>query len=235
MNPLNTGLSRRLVTYLEPKSPAAEAFRMLRTNLQFLGLDKPLQSLLVTSATPSEGKSLNSANLAIAYAQAGAHVCLVDADMRRPVLAKMFSLDNWAGLTTALARNRSVDEYLQVTEVPGLTVLTSGPVPPNPAELLGSQRMLGLMRQLEESFDTIIFDTPPVLAVADAATLAPRVSGALLVVRAGQVGYPQAQRAKEALEGVKAQILGVVLDGVKHGGSESYYYDYYDSPRKQWN
>ncbi len=222
-------ISKMVITHHDPGAPASEAFRVLRTNLQFMGLDKPLKSVIVTSATPGEGKSTTIANLAVAFAQTGARVCLVDADLRRPTVAKNFGVQNWAGLTTALIGQAELDSCLQETAVSGLTVLTSGPIPPNPAELVGSRRMADLLRTLEERFDIVLVDTAPVLAVTDAALLSRSVDGVLLVVRSGQVDYHQVNRAKEALEQVKARVLGVVLGAVKPEGRDGYYYYYYRS------
>ncbi len=227
---MSTGtLDNKLVTILAPSEPAAEAYRVLRTNLQFMGLDKPLQAVAITSATPSEGKSLTCANLAAAFAQAGQRVLLVDADLRRPTQAKLFGLNRraWGGLTTVLAGTQELAEAVQETPVPGLSLLASGPIPPNPAEMLGAQRMTDLLEKMKAQWDLVIVDTPPVLAVADASILAPRLDGVILVVRAGQVSYPQAKRAKEALDAVKARMLGTVVDGVQSQGRDGYYYYYY--------
>ncbi|HWI52857.1 MAG TPA: CpsD/CapB family tyrosine-protein kinase [Symbiobacteriaceae bacterium] len=222
-------LSKMIVTHHDPGAIASEAYRVLRTNLQFLGLDEPLRTMLVTSATPGEGKSTTVANLAVAFAQTGARVCLVDADLRRPTVAKLFGLDNWSGLTTALIGQAPLTECLRPTDVPGLSVMTSGPIPPNPAELLGSARMSTLLGQLTDSFDMVLVDSPPVLAVTDAAVLAPKVGGVLMVVRSGNVDHRQVTRAKEAIEAVKAKVLGVVLSAVQPEGRDGYYYYYYHS------
>lgn len=221
-------MSKMLITHQDPAALASESFRVLRTNLQFLGLDKPLKSILVTSATPSEGKSTTIANLAIAFAQTGAKVCLVDADLRRPTVAKLFGLDNWSGLTTAIISRGAVDEVVRESSVPGLWVLTSGPIPPNPSELLGTNRMAELIAALEAQFDMVLIDTPPLLAVTDAAVLAPRAGGVIMVVRSGRVARQQVIRAKEALTAVKANLLGAVLDGFQPEGRDGYYY-YYQS------
>lgn len=234
---MRRAMSGELAAHLDPKGPAAEAFRVLRTNLQFMGLDAPLKSLLVTSAAPSEGKSTVSANLAVSFAQAGSNVCLVDADLRKPRLHKVFGADNWRGLTTAVVNQNGLEADLQPTGVEGLTLLTSGPIPPNPAEILGSGRMQNLLTELEERFDMVVLDTPPTLAVTDAIVLAPRVGGAILVVRAGHVARQQVKRAQEALAAVKANLLGVVLDGVKNDDPKGgyYYYSYYGDGGKRAN
>lgn len=219
-----------LITHRDPMAAASEAFRVLRTNLQFMGLDKPLKSVLVTSATPGEGKSTVAANLAVVFAQNGANVCLIDADLRRPTAHKILGIDSYPGLTTAILGGAGGQEHaVQKTDVPGLKVVPSGPIPPNPAELLGSGKMERFLRELEERFDMVVVDTPPVLAVTDAAVLAPKVGGVLMVTRAGGVARHQVVRAKQALEAVKANVLGAVLDGVQAEGRDGYYYYYYGS------
>jgi len=217
--------AQALITQRDPMAAASEAFRVLRTNLQFMGLDKPLKSILVTSATPGEGKSTVVANLAVAFAQTGAQVCLVDADLRRPMVAKIFGMDNWAGMTTAVVSGP--EGAIRKSSVNGLSLVTSGPIPPNPAELLGSGKMEKFLRELEAQFDMVLIDTPPVLAVTDAAVLAPKVGGVLMVTRSGQVARQQVIRARAALEAVKANVLGAVLDGVEAEGRDGYYYYYY--------
>jgi capsular exopolysaccharide synthesis family protein len=213
-----------LVTHHNTGAAASEAFRVLRTNIQFLSLDEPVKSILITSATPAEGKSTTLANLAVAFTQTGATVCAVDADLRRPTLAKLFDLDNWAGLTTALIGQTPLDEVLRPTTVPGLTLLPSGPLPPNPAELLGSARMSDLLAELTARFDMVLVDSPPVLAVADSAVLAPRLDGVVMAVRAKSVDHRQVARAKEALTAVQARLLGVVMTAVPSSGKDGYYY-----------
>lgn len=225
--------SKMVITHHDPSAAASEAFRVLRTNIQFLGLDQPLKTILVTSASPAEGKTTTIANLAVAFAQSGMRVCIVDADLRRPMVAKTFDIDNWSGLTTALLGQKSVESTVRETTVPGLYVLPSGPIPPNPAELLGSQRMTNLLAELEANFDMVLVDTPPILAVTDAAVLAPKVGGVVLVVRSGKVDRRQALRAKEALAAVKANVLGAVLGAVEGDGEDGYYYYYYGSNEGQ--
>lgn len=219
---------RKLVAYLRPQSPGAEAYRVLRTNLQFMAMDQPLRSILITSSIPEEGKSLTAANLAIAFAQASQNVLLIDADLRRPNVSKMFGTSGrFTGLTSVLAGSVPVEEAIRPGPIPGLSILPSGPIPPNPAELIGSSRMAALLMNLDGLFDLIILDTPPVLAVTDSCALAPRVDGVVIVVRANAVGHPQARRAKEALTAVKARILGVVLDAVQRQSGSRYDYYYY--------
>ena len=182
-----------LVTLNDPRSQAAEAYRTLRTNIQFSSLEKPVRTLLLTSPRPGEDKSVAVANLAITFAQMGSRVALVDADLRRPALHTLFGLSNEQGLTTQLLNAASLaptdnrpDNGLQlVASVPNLRVLTSGPLPPNPAEILSSTPMRDLIERLRAEADYVLFDAPPVLAVTDAAVLATRLEGALLVLRAG--------------------------------------------------
>jgi capsular exopolysaccharide synthesis family protein len=218
---------RTLVNTLGSRSPVIEAYRMLRTNIRFSVVDQELKSLVVTSPAPSEGKSTTAANLAIVLAQSGQKTILVDADLRRPVQHTIFQLPNKQGLTTALVeRSVSVKKYLQPSEVEDLQVLTSGPQPPNPAELLGSQRMRELLNELEEEADIVIVDMPPVLAVTDSSLVAGAASGVLLVLRANSTTFTAARKAVDQLRSVHAKLLGVVLNGVQPG-AEGYYYYYY--------
>lgn len=204
----------KLITLADPRSPVAEAYRSLRTNLEFSSLDKPLRTMIVTSAAPEEGKSTVLANLAVVMAQAGKHVILVDCDLRRPSLHELFGISNHTGLTTALLDEAAAELPLRETGVPGLRLLPSGPLPPNPAELLDSRRMAELIETLRNQADIVLFDAPPVIAVADAAILASKVDGVLLVINAGVTKREHAQRAKAALERVNARLVGTVLNNV---------------------
>jgi len=225
--------SDALVTAAHPRSPISEAYRVLRTNLQFSSLDNPATTLLVTSAGPLEGKTTTAANLGVAMAQAGKRVILVDADLRRPVLHKIFDLPNAVGLTTMFIKDGlDIEEALSPTEVDGLRVLTSGPLPPNPSELLGSQRMESIIERLKDNADVILFDSPPVLAVADASVLATKVVGVLLVVDSGRARSDVCRKGKEALAQVGANILGVALNKVAAGSAAYYYYHYYSQGDK---
>jgi capsular exopolysaccharide synthesis family protein len=204
-----------LITLREPGSAAAEAYRTLRTNILFSSLDRPLRTLLITSTAPNEGKSTTLANLAVTMAQAEQRVLLVDCDLRRPSLHTLFGLSNEQGLTSAILAQDEGVPPLQATSVPGLSVLTSGPLPPRPADLLGSRRMAAMIERLSASADMVLFDTPPVVAVTDAAALAPRVDGVLLVLHAGHTRRDRAREARQLLEKVKANIVGVVLNGAR--------------------
>jgi len=212
---LGTAAENALITLREPGSAAAEAYRTLRTNILFSSLDRPLRTLLITSSAPDEGKSSTLANLAVTMAQAEQRVLLVDCDLRRPSLHTLFGLTNERGLTSAILAPEDGSLPIQSTVVSGLQLLTSGPLPPRPADLLGSRRMGALIEQLSASADIVLFDTPPVVAVTDAAVLAPRVDGVLLVLHAGQTRRDRAREARRLLEKVKAHIVGVVLNGAK--------------------
>lgn len=204
-------MSLDIITLLDSRSPQAEAFRSLRTNLEFSSLDHPLRTLLITSAEPDEGKSTILANLGVTYAQTNKRVILVDADLRRPRLHQFFDVSNNVGLSSAILKP---DEslLLQETEVAGLRILTSGPLPPNPADLLASRHMDALLQQLRDEADIVLLDAPPVIAVTDAAILATKVDGVLLVTSAGHTKREHAQRAKELLTKVNARIVGAVLN-----------------------
>ncbi len=211
-----------------PRSIIAEAYRILRTNIQFSAIDKPLKSIVVSSPNPMEGKSVTIANLAVVMAQAGARVVIVDSDLRRPVIHKIFNLPNTEGLTSVLLQDRPLaDGYLQSTEVENLQVLTTGPLPPNPSELLSSQKMTDLIENLKEEADVVLLDSPPSLPVTDAAVLSSKTDGTLLVTDAGTTRRGAARRAKEDLMRVGANILGVVLNKFSVRGASSYYYYYY--------
>jgi non-specific protein-tyrosine kinase len=214
-----------LITISEPRSPISEAYRALRTNLDFAALDQALKTMVVTSAGVGEGKSTTLANLAVVSAQAGRRVVLVDADLRRPTLHQIYGLGNEAGLTTAMMDEAALaSPPLQETGVEGLSVLTSGPLPPNPAELMGSRRMEEVIAALAEGADQIFFDTPPVVAVTDAAVLSTKVDGVLLVISAGRTRREYARSAVQRLEQVNARLVGTVLTNVQMGAGFAGYY-----------
>jgi len=222
--------SESIVAFNRPRDPLSEAYRVLRTNLGFSAIDGALRSIVVTSGSPGEGKSTTAANLSIVMAQAGKRVVLVDSDLRRPVQHKILSVGNNRGLTTALLDNETpVTFHLQNTKIKDLRVLSSGPIPPNPAEILSSQRMSNLIQELYEEADVLVFDTPPVLTVTDAAVLSPQVDGTLFVVHVGKTRRDTLTQAVERVLNTNAQLLGVVLNRIKpsHGGY--YYYQYYDT------
>jgi len=221
----------QLITVAKPRMPVSEAFRSLRTNLQFSGIDAPLKTVLVTSASPSDGKSSVVANLAAVMAQSEKEVVLVDGDMRRPTLHKVLKLSNRIGLSDYFIRTpEKMTGVVKKTKVNGLSIITSGSLPPNPSELLGSSRMQDVLRLLEKHFDMVLLDSPPLLAVTDALILAKSVDGVLLVVDPKKTKRGAIRQAIEQLQRLDARLLGVVLNNIKVKRS-SYYYnrDYYYS------
>jgi non-specific protein-tyrosine kinase len=215
----------KLITLTDPRSPAAEAFRTLRTNLYFSSLDQALETLVVTSAAPGDGKSTTLSNLAVAMSQGEKRTILVDADLRRPALHKLFGVSNSQGLTTMAVEQEALAEPpLVETGVQNLWLLPSGPLPPNPAEILGSRRMEEIIAALKARADVVLFDAPPVVAVTDAAVLGIKVDGVLLVVRAGKTRREHALRAKQTLERVKVRLVGAVLSNAPPDQSMGSYY-----------
>lgn len=236
--PLLGGISRiegqeypdKLIAVKHPLSPIVEAYRVLRTNLQFSSVDKPARTLAMTSPSPSEGKSVTLANLAVVMAQSGNKVILVDTDLRRPVQHKIFALPNRHGFSDAILNtNPGAQEFLQDTSVENLRLLTSGTLPPNPAELLASERMKGMVEELKGLADIVLFDSPPTLVVADAAILGTCVDGVLLVSDAGRTRNNELRRAADELLRVRANVLGVILNRMNTGRNGYYYYYYYNS------
>lgn len=217
------------IAFDRDNSAIAEAFRKLRTNLQFLAVDNPPRVIVVTSSVPNEGKSTTAINIALALAEAEHSVVLVDGDMRRPTLHKYLGLIGPVGFSTVLSGSASLDEALQRTEFPGVTVLTSGAIPPNPSELLGSQAARKLLHELRERFDYVIVDSTPLLAVTDAAILAASSDGVLLMARFGHTKREQLVYAVASLENVGAPLLGAVFTLMPTRGSNSYSYTYYGS------
>lgn len=217
-------IKKPLLTQTAGQSPRAESFRQLRTNLQFAHVSHRSKTVLVTSSLPGEGKSTTAINLAIALAQAGQTVALVDADLRRPMVAEYLGLERSAGLTTALIGRADVGDLMQPWGSDELYVLTAGQVPPNPSELLGSQQMSELITRLESSFDAVIIDAPPLLPVTDAAVLAQQVGGVVVVVGAQKVSTTDLQKSLAALELVEADLLGVVLNRLPSKEANAYAY-----------
>lgn len=214
-----------LITLTQPRSTAAEAYRTLRTNLTFFGaLDRPVETLVVTSAGPGEGKTQVLANLAVTMAQGERRTILVDADLRLPTLHELFDVSNERGLTTMILEQQAVDEPpLLDVGVENLRLMPSGPLPPNPADILGSGRMERVIDVLRDRADIVLFDAPPVVVVTDAAVLGTKVDGVLLVVSAGRTRRDHAERAKELLERVHVRILGAVLNEVSRNVTLSGY------------
>ncbi|MBS4218980.1 CpsD/CapB family tyrosine-protein kinase [Bacillus sp. FJAT-49711] len=215
---------RKLIAKLNPKSPVSEQYRTIRTNIQFSAVDEDIRTLMVTSSGPGEGKSTTTANLAVVFTQQGKKVLLVDADMRKPTVHYTFGMTNTYGLTNVLTRQMELNEAVKTTDIPTLDILTSGPIPPNPAELLSSKAMKDFFERSKDQYDMVIFDTPPVLAVTDAQVLANQCDGTILVVSSGKTEFESAQKTKDLLVSAKAKLLGVVLNNKKIEKNDYYYY-----------
>lgn len=220
--------ARNLITTTQPKSPIAEQYRTIRTNIEFMAVDREIQVILITSATQGEGKSTTSSNLAVTYAQQGKKVLIVDTDMRRPTVHYTFRVANGLGLSSLLTRQAEKDKAILPTKVDNLSILTAGPIPPNPAELLSSRAMEHLVAQLREEFDVIIFDAPPLLQVADSRITSKLTDGVVLVVGCTTSDRQRVLKAKEQLELAEAKILGVVLNRreLTDDSAYQYYYSY---------
>lgn len=214
----------QLITLTDPRSPAAEAYRTLRTNLTFAGLDQPIETLVVTSPSPEKEKSIAAANLAVVMAQGEHRTVLVDADLRRPALHEIFGVSNERGLTTMFVDPQArAEPPLVEVGVENLWLLPSGPLPPNPADLLGSRRMEEIIAILRSRADILVFDAPPILAVTDAAVLGMKVDGVLLVVAAGRTRREQARQARELLERARVRVVGAVLTDAPASAVRRYY------------
>ncbi|MDG9744690.1 MULTISPECIES: CpsD/CapB family tyrosine-protein kinase [Leuconostoc] len=233
----------RLITAAEPKNPVSEQFRTLRTNIEFASVSRgEIKTLLISSALPSEGKSTVTSNLAIVYAQQGKKVLLVDADLRRPTVAVSFGLNrNSAGLTNYLGDNhKEISDVVHRTAMDNLDVVPSGPIPPNPAELLGSGRMTELVTQLKSQYDLIIFDVPPFLMVTDAQVLMSKADGVAIVINGGKTNKGALQRTNEILKIAEAPVLGFIYNdqsrrkkgGSGYGYGYGYSYAYGDTKSK---
>lgn len=230
LNEEDTMLRPDIITVNNPKSPISEAYRTLRTNIQFSSFDRKIQTIVITSSGPSEGKSTTSSNLAVVLAEGGSKTLLIDCDQRKPKLHKVFFTSNHYGLSDILAEKTKFEDAVQQTEISNLSILTSGTKPPNPSELLASTKMKNFIENLRESYEYIILDTPPIIAVTDAQLLSRYADGCLLVVASNQAERAAAVKAKELLEKVNAKILGVVLNKLEVQGKGYYgsYYSYYD-------
>lgn len=224
----NNNTSKRdpgLVVSGRPRSIVAEQFRTVRTNIQFSMIDQDLKTLVITSAGPGEGKSLTAANLATTFGSEDYRVLLVDADLRKPTVHDTFRLKNSTGLTTLLMNRRSeLTDMIYKTATEGLYLLTSGPIPPNPADLLGSNRMDALVKEMKDTFDLVIFDMPPLLPVTDAQIMSGKTDGVVFVVRVGVAQKENILKAKEMLDVAGANVLGAVYNQVENSGDGYYYY-----------
>lgn len=212
------------ITITDPRSPTAEAYRTLRTNVSYTSVDKPLKTIMVTSTEPGEGKSTTISNLAVVFAQNGKRVILADCDLRHPSIHNKMGLHNRIGMSNLFGQSADIlNGNRQATKVDNLSVITTGLLPPNPAELLGSQKMQSILAALRESADVVLIDTPPTLAVTDSAILAPTIDGIILVVRPGKTRVNALRQTLDQMTQVKAKVLGIVLNDVAARGS---YYGY---------
>lgn len=218
-----------LITRENPKSPVSEAFRTIRTNIQFSSINNSLKTIVFASTTPDEGKSTVVANLALVMAQAGQKVVVLDCDFRNPTQHKLFKLQN-KGLSNCVATGKDVFEIIQNSGTPGLDIITSGPVAPNPSEILASSRMKEVLEELKEKYDYVLIDTPPVLPVTDAAVLASRVDGVILITAWNKIDPAMAKESKARLDKAGAKMLGVLFNKVEvgsNGHGSGYGYGYY--------
>ncbi|GKX31774.1 capsular polysaccharide biosynthesis protein [Vallitalea longa] len=222
-------MADNLITFKEPKSPISESYRMVRTNLHYLNIDNKNKAIVVTSSNPGEGKTTTMANLAITMSQAGQKVLLVECDLRKPRVHKTFDLDNNMGLVNVIVENKSVRDVIhKIDSIPNLNIITAGPIPPDPAELLQSTMMKELIDKFKNEYDVVLFDAPPVCSVTDAAILSNLVDGVILVVASGETNIESAKLAKKLLQKVHANILGVVLSKADISKTGGYYYHYYE-------
>jgi len=217
----------RLLTHFDPKSPISEAYRTLRTNIQFKNKDEKNITLLVTSSAPKEGKSTTIANLAITMAQLGSKTVLIDTDLRRPVIHSIFNAKKEMGVTNYLLGKAGIEDIVKPTFIDNLSIITSGPLPPNPSELLGSQLLPDLLQNLKKEYDIILLDSPPVIAVTDAAILSRYVEGVLLVIKAHKTHREAIKRAKTLLDNAEANIFGCLLNSISIERTYGTYYYYY--------
>lgn len=207
----------------EPKSIAAEAYRSLRTNIQYSSFDKKYQTLVITSTIPGEGKSTVSGNLSLILAQGESRVLLVDCDMRKPSIHKKFKVTNTHGITDILLQRKKVIDVAHIYNK-NLSIITAGKVPPNPAEMLASKAMTAFLEEMKKHFDYIILDTPPLQAVTDAQILSAKVDGTLIVVRSGVTKKDEVYSAVSSIKKVRGNIIGTILNGVESNKNTYYYY-----------
>lgn len=218
-------LGHRLITISDSRSIIAEQFRMIRTNISFALPDYSVKTILVTSSIPGEGKSINAANLAVVFAQDNKRVLIIDADLRRPTLHHTFGIFNVTGLSSVLIRRSTFSEAIQETPIVGLSILPSGPIPPNPAELLSSNAMAVLIEEIKKTYDIVIIDAPPILPVTDAQILSNKCDGTLLIINSGVVKKEEVIKAKNILTISKGKIVGVILNNMKMSQNSQYTYE----------
>lgn len=226
-NEMARGSKRNLITAVNPKSPISEQYRTIRTNIRFSMIDKKLKTLACTSASPGDGKTTTTANLAVTLARQGEKVLLVDADLRKPTIHQIMEVSNQHGLTSLITKRITTGEaILPIPKIPNLYVIPSGPIPPNPSELLGSKMMGDLILELSQDYDWILFDTPPLLAVTDAQVLGSRCDGVILVLRSGKTEKKALVKAKALLDQANTHLIGTIINDVdqKELGYSYYYY-----------
>ena len=218
-----------LIAHNDLKNPVTEAYRVIRTSIQFAQAGKELKTLAVTSCIPNDGKSMTAANLAVVLTQAGKSVLLIDCDMRHPTVHKNFNLSNKVGLSSCISMGTALSDAVQKTSIEGLYALTGGVIPPNPSELLGSEQMKNVLQRAKEQYDYVLIDTPPVMPVTDALIVSRFVDGMILVIASAEIKVEMARDVKNQLQHAGANILGVVLNKVRsehHGYGYGYYYYY---------
>ena len=220
-------MKNNIISYSQPKSIIAEEFRAIRTNIQYSNLDKNIKTIAITSTTKNEGKTTVTTNLAVNFSRIeNKKVLIVDCDLRNPSVYKEFGISNSNGLTDLLIEDKNISDYIKSTDIDNLDILTAGPVPPNPSEMLASNKMRKLIESISEEYDYVFLDTPPIGMVTDAGILASFIDGTVIVVRSEFIDIKGLQDTKKKLVSVNANILGVVLNG-KKAEKDSYYYSYY--------
>ena len=218
---------KAIISYNDPKSVISEQYRAIRTNIEYSNVDQNTKTILVTSSDKNEGKTTTVSNLAVSFANLNKKVLLIDCDLRNPSIHKMFRLNNIYGLTDILAKDRAVDKCIQETELENLYVLTAGAIPPNPAEILSSEKMKNLIEDLKNIYDYIFIDTPPIGLVTDAGVLSSFTDGVVLVVKSESVEKKYLEETKKKLDAVDARILGAILNSYKSEQKDYNYYSYY--------
>ena len=218
---------KSIISYNDPKSVISEQYRAIRTNIEYSSVDQNTKTILVTSSDKNEGKTTTVSNLAVSFANLNKKVLLIDCDLRNASIHKMFRLNNIYGLTDILAKDRAVDKCIQETELENLYVLTAGSAPPNPAEILSSEKMKNLIEDLKNMYDYIFIDTPPIGLVTDAGVLSSFIDGVVLVVKSESVEKKYLEETKKKLDAVDARILGAILNSYKSEQKDYNYYSYY--------
>ena len=218
---------KSIISYNNPKSVISEQYRTIRTNIEYSNVDQNTKTILVTSSDKNEGKTTTVSNLAVSFANLNKKVLIIDCDLRNPSIHKMFKLNNVYGLTDVLAKDKAVDKCIQETELENLYVLTAGAIPPNPAEILSSEKMKNLIEDLKNIYDYIFIDTPPIGLVTDAGVLSSFTDGVVLVVKSESVEKKYLEETKKKLDAVDARILGAILNSYKSEQKDYDYYSYY--------